>query len=234
MSRSQRIRHEHRNRQWAHAAGHWGQCSGDFGHSRVNVADEQRAVLAERRHARVLFRIPLRHDRRIGERVRSYVNNRRARPDELFRDEPGTSNGGYNDVRFPADGRKVGRLGVANGHCRVALEEQERHRLADDLASAKDTRPPPCDPDPFASEQFDDAERGTWNKKRAPLHESADAAGSHPVDVFSRGNRVEHPRHGALADGFRERRLNKDPIVRPTLIQSLDQPENVCKRRGLW
>src|SRR5579859_3193617 len=66
------------------------------------------------------------------------VDDRRAGFDHVFADEAQLARGGDEDVGAAGVRREVARLRVAYGHGRVLLEQQERDRLADEVAAADD------------------------------------------------------------------------------------------------
>ncbi len=129
---------------------------------------------------------------------------------------------------------KIGRLRVADRHRRVALQQQQRHRLADDVAAADDARPASSDWDAFRVQQLDDPEGGARHHRWTSLDEPTDAARRNAVDVFVRGDGVEDSRHRAVADRRGQRSLHQNAVVSRTPIQPLDQREHVCERRVLW
>ena len=86
----------------------------------------------------------------IADRRRADVDHRRAGLDELRRHEAGPADRGDQDVGRRGDRRQVRRLRVADRDRRVALQQQHRHRLADDLAAPDDDRVRAGDRDPAA------------------------------------------------------------------------------------
>ena len=131
---------QHRDRQRPDAAGHRRQRAGDLRHAPVHVADDDRAAAVEvasrgdpasKRRAATT---------RVGDRADADVNDRRAGLHELRRDEPRPPDRRDENVGGRGDRGQVRRLRVADRHRRVALQQQHRHRLADDLAAPDDDR----------------------------------------------------------------------------------------------
>ena len=63
---------------------------------------------------------------------------------------------------------------MTDGHRGIAMQQQQRHRLADDLAAADHDGMTPGDRNLLALEQLDDAGRRARDEDRALLHEQAD------------------------------------------------------------
>ena len=102
---------------------------------------------------------------------------------------------------------------MTDSNGRIALQEEQRHRLADDLGSADDDRVLAGDRLACAIEQFDDARRGAGLEDRPPLHEQADVVRMKPVDVLGGIDGVEHLLGPVFSDGGRKRRLNQDAVA---------------------
>src|SRR5258705_11521421 len=66
------------------------------------------------------------------------VDNSRARFDERGRHESWPADRGDEDVAFRSDARQVHRSRVTHSDSRVAMQEQERHRLTNDVAAPDD------------------------------------------------------------------------------------------------
>ena len=92
-----------------------------------------------------------------------------------------------------AGGREVRRPRVADGDGGVAMQQQERHRLADDVAASQDHRPLPGDLNLLALEHLDDAGRRARHELRPVLHQQPDALGGKPVDVLARRQSRRRP-----------------------------------------
>jgi len=72
-------------------------------------------------------------ERPVGKTVHANVDHTCAGLDHLARDEPGAADGGDQNVGLARDRAELCRLRVAYRDGRVALQEQERERLADDI-----------------------------------------------------------------------------------------------------
>ena len=71
---------------------------------------------------------------------RADVDHRRARLDEVRRDERRPAERGDEDVGLARDARQIDGPRMADRHRGVAMQQQQRHRLADDVAAADDDR----------------------------------------------------------------------------------------------
>ncbi len=140
--------------------------AGDLGDAGMHVADGDSPVPGERRQPRRVGREPRPDLRFVGHRVDPDVDHDGPGLDELRRDEGRSADGGHQDVRRARHRRQIPRPRVADGHRRVAVQQQQRHRLADDVAAADDDRPRARDGDAGAVEQFDDARRRA--RRRGP------------------------------------------------------------------
>ena len=132
---------QHRDRQRADPAGHRRQRAGDLRDRRVHVADDDRAAaveVCEPRRSRL--EQPRAPSRRSVTGRDPDVDDRGARLDECRRDEPRPADRRDENVGRRRDRGEIRRLRVADRDRRVALEQQHRHRLSDDLAAADDDR----------------------------------------------------------------------------------------------
>ena len=68
-------------------------------------------------------------------RVMPDVHDSRAPLDHVHSDHAGEADGGNEDVRVEGVARKILRAGVTDRHRRVRLQEEQRHRLADERAA---------------------------------------------------------------------------------------------------
>ena len=200
--------------------------------ARVHVADEHAALLREPGQAWMAFGEERRHHLRVGHLVDADVHHRGAWLHEVGRDEAGPSHGRHQDVRLPARGREVGRARMAHRHRGVAVQQQERHRLADDVAAAEHHRPLARDLNLLALEHLDHARRRARHQLRPVLHQQADALGGKAVHVLAHGDGVEHLLRRARPHGLRQRRLHQDAVVLVALVQPLDLAQHVVEGRG--
>ena len=123
---------------------------------------------------------------------------------------------------------------MADRDRRVALQQQHRHGLADDLAPADDDRVAPRDRDAGSIEDLDDAGGRARLQVRAPLHQLADVHRVEPVDVLVRIDRVEHALRGPLPDRGGQRRLDENAVVAIARVEAGDEREQIVegRRRG--
>src|SRR5262245_51174930 len=73
---------------------------------------------------------------RVSHAVDTNVDHSRAGLHEVACDEPGTPDRCYQDVSLSANNRKVARLRVADRDSGIRIEQQHRHRLADNITAA--------------------------------------------------------------------------------------------------
>src|SRR5712691_9225211 len=120
---------------------------------------------------------------------------------------------------------------MTDGDRRVAMQEQQRHRLADDVAASNHDRVTSADWNLLAVEQLDDAGRCARHEHRAFLHEETDIDRRQPVDILPGRNRIEHALLGIGAHRFGQRRLHEDAVVRGAPVQTIDERQRLGDRR---
>ena len=120
---------------------------------------------------------------------------------------------------------------MADGDRGVAVQQQHRHRLPDDVAAADHHSVLTADRNLLALEQLDDTGGRAGDELGTILREQPDALGTKSIHVLVGRDGVEHALLGAGAHGFRQRGLHQDAVVDGALIQPLDQPEDVVERR---
>ncbi len=91
-------------------------------------------------------------------------------------------------IGLTADGRKVGRLRMADGDGGVLVEQQQRDGLAHDVAAPHHDRALAGDGNPVALQHLDDARGRAGARSRQPGHQGADIAGMEAVDVLFGGD----------------------------------------------
>ena len=114
------------------------------------------------------------------------------------------------------------------------MQQQKRHRFADDVAASDDHRPLSADFDPGPLQQLDDAQRGARDEPGSILHEQPDVDGMEPINILVRPDRVEHLPFGVRPHRFRQRGLDEDAVVRVAPIQPFDELQKLRQggRRG--
>ena len=164
---AQGILKQHRDRQRTDAAGHGRQRARDLGDRRMHVADRDRAAAIE-------VVQPLR------ARAERSARRRRALDSRLIPTSttvaPGLTKSGVTNAGRPSAAtrmsasaarlRQIDRPRVADRHRRVPVQQQQRHRLPDDVAAADDDGARAGDRDPRPFEQFDDARRRARDERR--------------------------------------------------------------------
>src|SRR5919198_126001 len=190
------VLHQHGDREQADAAGHGRQAARHAPDlRRVHVARERVAALAQGLQPPFgVFAEKLAHQRLVRHAVHPDVDDGRARPHVLAAYEARAPDRRDEYVGLPRHRRQVARARVADGHGRVALEEQLRHGPADDVASPDDDGPRAGDFDPLAHEQLDYAGGRARQKGGAPEHHPADVDRREPVHVLRRVNRLDDRR----------------------------------------
>ena len=119
---------------------------------------------------------------------------------------------------------------MADRHRRVRLQEEQRHRLADERAAPDHDGPLTGDRDAVLAEQVHDAERRRRDERLAAEVELAGAERVQSVDVL---HRIDRPHHARFVDLLGQRRLDEDPVDLVVLVQLFDElDELVLGRRG--
>ena len=93
------------------------------------------------------------------------------------------------------------------------MQQQHRHRLADDVAAADHDRVTAGDRDVLALQHLDDAGRRAGHELRPVLHEQPDARRTEAVHVLGRIDCVEDRLLGSAPHAFGQRRLHEDAVV---------------------
>ena len=136
------------------------------------------------------------------------------------RDKAHPAHGGHQDVRLPGDGRQSWRLGVADRHGAVLLEQQHSHRLAHDVAAAQHHTPFAPDGDGVFPQHLHDAGGGAGQEHRISDHQAAHVIGVEAVHVLIPGDGVQHR---LLVQMPGQRKLAQDAVHLRVAVQRLDQ-----------
>src|ERR1019366_2246547 len=99
--------------------------------------------------------------------IGTHIDDGGAWLDEVARDHGGAPDGGDEDIGLAADGRQVGRFGMADGDGGVLVQEQEGDRLAYDIAAADDDGAAPGDGNAAALQELENARRGAGSRRGA-------------------------------------------------------------------
>ena len=158
--------------------------------------------------------------RRVGHAVDAHVDHHRPLPDVVGRQEPRLADRRHDNVRLPADRRQVPRPGVAQDHRGVLLQQEGRHRLADDVAAAHHRGGLPCRRDAAAGQKFHDPRRRAGHERRPPQQEAPHVEGVEAVHVLGRVDLLEQVL-GVQLRG--ERQLQQDPVDRRVLVEFADR-----------
>ena len=124
-------------------------------------------------------------------------------------DEPAAAGGDDEHVRVARPSGEVGRARVADGDGGVALEQQVRDRLADDLAAADHDRVRALELDVVLVQEGQDPERRRGNVRRLAEVELAGVERVEAVDVL---DRLDGADDAVLVDAVRERQLDEDAV----------------------
>jgi hypothetical protein len=197
----------------------------------VHVPAEHRPFVAQRPELGVVLAVQLAHARFFGQRVNPDVHHDRTGLDELPADEPRLPDRRDQDVRFRGNRGEPLRPGMRDRHGAVLAKQEDRHRLADDVAATEHDRPLPGERDPVALQERDHAQGGARDDAREPEEQPAGVRGMKPVDVLRRVDRPENP---VGIDAGRQRELHEDPVHRGVGVQGPDgvQDRGFARGRG--
>src|SRR5215470_6558868 len=140
---------------------------------------------------------------------------------------------GDDDVRAPHDFGKITRLGMADCDGGVGVHEQERHRLANNVAPAKNNGVRTLNGNVAAAQNFHASRWRAGDETRASADETAEVYGMKAVHVFGGIDRFEN----ALGiDLRRKRKLDEDAVYVVVAIQPIHDGEkrlrgDACGRR---
>ena len=197
----------------------------------MHIADEHGSALLERGEPRLIAGKHLLDCSLRVEAVDADVNDRGAWLHVRLGHKAGAANRRDEHIRFRRKLRQIGRARMRDGHGRVAMQQQERHRLADDVAAADDDGARPGDRNVRPLEDFDDAGRRAGDEAGAILHKIADINRMEPVDVLVGAHDIEDSSFGVRAHRGRQRRLHEDAVVLLAAIQRVDHREQIGQRR---
>src|SRR6185503_17034904 len=123
---------------------------------------------------------------------------------------------------------------MADGHGRIAVQEQQRHRLPDDVTASDDDGVPAGNRNLLPIEQLDNPGRRACDESRPLLYQPTDVDRRQTVHVLLWRDRVEHSLLGPGTHRPGQRRLNKDAVVNIAAIEPFDERDGFgdrCRRR---
>ena len=145
------------------------------------------------------------------EAVHADVDDRRAGLHRVGADQPWDADGSYQHVGAGADSRQVARARMADRDRRVALQQQVREWLADEVRAPHDHRLGALERDVVAVEQLDDPERGARPQSGRALQQAAGGDRRQRVDVLvGRDQRAQR----RVVEASGQRALEQDPAAR--------------------
>src|SRR5678815_3344355 len=112
---------------------------------------------------------------------------------------------------------------MADSHGRIAVQEQQRHRLANDVTASDDDGVAAGNWNLLPIEQLDNPRWRACDENRSFLHEATHVDRRQPVYVLLWRDGVEHALLGPGAHRLRQRRLNKDAVVGVAAIEPFDE-----------
>src|SRR4029453_15929055 len=121
---------------------------------------------------------------------------------------------------------------MADGHRRITVQQQQRHRLPDDVAASGDDGGPACNRDLLPIEQLDNPRWRACDENRSFLHQTPDVDRRQAVHVLLRRDRVEYAPSGPRSPRLRQRRLNEDAVMTIAAIEPFDERDGFRNRGG--
>jgi hypothetical protein len=112
---------------------------------------------------------------------------------------------------------------MADGHGRIAVQEQQRHRLPDDVTAPDDDGVPGGNRNLLPIEQLDNPRWRACDESRSLLHQPTHVDRRQPIYVLFWRNCIEHALLSPGAHRLRQRRLNKDAVMGIAAIEAFDE-----------
>nr|CUV15163.1 protein of unknown function [Ralstonia solanacearum] len=156
--------------------------------------------------------------------VHAHVDDDRARLDHVSRDDVAAADGGHDDVGLAGVGGQIARLAVADGDGGAGLQQQHRHRLADDVRGAHHhgTRAAHRVVDRF--EHLHAAVRRARTEQRRAGHQRAGVGDVEAVDILFGRDGLQHL---VAVDVLGQRQLDQDAVDARVAVQRVDAAEQV-------
>ncbi len=126
--------------------------------------------------------------------------------------------------------RQIAGLGVADAHRRLPLHEHQRHRLADDVASAHDDDIAAFDLNVLLLQKAHHSVGSARRKHRVADYQAADVVEMETIDVLVRGDGTQHAPH---VDLWRQRQLHQDSMDVRIGVESLDRSHQLVGIDGV-
>ena len=164
----------------------------------------------------------LRCHRGIGHAIHSHIDHGRARLYEVFRHKTCSPDSRDEDVGRTADGWQIRCPRMADGHRRVPMQEQHRHRLSHNVAATHDDGVPAGDRDLGPLEYLDHPRGRARHQGCFAQTQPADVHRVKTVHILSRVDRFQH-RSGV--DLGRQRKLHKNSVHVIAVVKLLDDVE---------
>ena len=195
---------------------------------RMDVADQRVAVPAEPRQPLLIVSEEIAHRLFALGAVHPHVHDDRALADGVRPHHRRPADRGAEDVGLAADSGEVAGPRVTERDRGVLMEEEQRERLAHDVASPDDHRAGSLDRNLLTAEHLHDSRRGTGARARKAGHQAAHVLGMEAVHVLVRTNPGQEFRR---VEPVRERELQQDRIHRFVPVQPLQQTGQLGSRR---
>jgi hypothetical protein len=176
------------------------------------------------------FELHVAHELAVRHPVDADVDDHRARPDPLARDQPGLAYRDDEQLGALDVGPQVTGEAVAHRHRRAGEQQLERHRPADEIRRTHDDRVLPLGRDTAALEQPDHPVGSARPHQRVPEREPADVVGMEPVHVLGGGDCLDDD---TFVDVVRQRNLHEDAVDRLVRVELADQAQQLRLRRGV-
>ena len=157
---------------------------------------------------------------RVFDSVHADVHHHGARLHVVGPDDARPPNRRHQDVGLSGHRGEVRRAGVSHGDGGIGVQQEEGHRLADDVAASDDHRPATRDLDAAAVEELHDARRRARHEPRALLHQEADVDRAEAVHVLGG---IHEPEDARCVDLLRQRRLHEDAVDVAAAAQGIDR-----------
>jgi hypothetical protein len=221
------IAHQHGDGQRADSARHRSDRSGNARDIRMHVADKRGSLFAERGQPLRKMREEIFRPRGIADAIDAHVNHRRARTHKIRRHHSRAAQRRHHDVCAANYFRQIARLRMANRHGSVRVHQQQRHRLAHNIAASQHRGVRAFQRNRAAPENLHHAGRGASHQCRPPSRQVPHIDRMKPVHIFRRIHRIENFLRIHLR---RQGKLHQDAIHIIPTIQIFHNREQLRRR----